>query len=198
MPRLLDTKLRAEVLYDGICDLIVRGGARAATLRAAASEVGLNTSSLRHHFGTHSRLLAHVLGRAAGSVGPQGWLPVPRDQAHARRMARYLLDGLLPLDERRFRSAVVISELQAAARFDPELGSAASAADERLVDLCRTALAWHHWCRLNEVEPVEVAHLHAVVDGLRRQLCDPHVPLDAELAGAVLHLHLEQLGPRAP
>ncbi|WP_109508336.1 TetR/AcrR family transcriptional regulator [Nocardioides speluncae] len=191
MPRNFDTGLRADLLYDAICQLIAQGGVGAATTRGVARTAGLSTSSLRHHFDDRGRLLRYVLTRATRSFGPQGWIPAPGDPRRGRSMAHSLLKGLLPLDENSYRSAVVTGDLIAAARTDPTLAAAAEGAEHRLAELCELALAWFRWETSAELDEIELAHLQAVVDGLRRRLCDPHVPLDHDLACAVLQRHLD-------
>lgn len=152
---------------------------------------GLSTSSLRHHFDDRGRLLRYVLTRATRSFGPQGWIPAPGDPKRGRSMARLLLEGLLPLDEKRHRHAVVAGDLITAARTDPTLAAAAEGAENQLAELCDVALAWFRWETSTDRDKIELAHLQAVVDGLRRRLCDPHVPLDNDLARAVLQRHLD-------
>lgn len=191
MPRTFDTGLRADLLYDAICELIAQGGVGAATTRGIARVAGLSTSSLRHHFDDRGRLLRYVLTRAASSFGPQGWIPAPGDPERGRSMARSLLKGLLPLDEKRHRHAVVAGDLITAARTDPTIADAAEGAELQLAELCELALSWFRWEMPADLDHVELAHLQAVVDGLRRRLCDPHVPLDNDLARAVLQRHLD-------
>jgi AcrR family transcriptional regulator len=196
MPKLLDTGARADVLYEVICDLVMNGGLRAVTLRAVGRELELSTSSLRHHFDDRGRLLRYVLIRSAHSLGVKHWLRFPPGRQEGRRQAGTLLEAHLPLDDRRQVTVTVLYELLTAARSDATLASAAEGAEEHLVDACEAALVWIHQCQDDQLDPVEVAHLVALVDGLRRRLSDPHASLNVDQARAVLDRHLDHTASR--
>lgn len=194
MPKQLDTATRAEMLYEVISDLILRGGLRAVTLRAAARELGLSTSPLRHHFENRGRLLRFVLIRAARQLGPSGWASYPQGHEAGLHRARTLLLLLLPLEVDQQTTAVVLYELLTAARTDDVLSSAADVAEECLADECAVALAWIQQVSVTDLDPVELDLLVALMDGLRRRLSDPHANLSVDQARAVLIRYLDAAG----
>lgn len=105
MPRLLDTRARADELALAMAVLIRRDGLTPPATRAIAREVGISVGTLAHHFATRGRLvgvLSHRIARQyvdeqmsqAYRLGVAGLFPAPDDHDLG-----LLLRARLALDE---------------------------------------------------------------------------------------------------
>jgi AcrR family transcriptional regulator len=188
MPRLVDTDERRQALADAAARVIATSGIAAATMREVASEAGLTTGALTHHFRDKRELLIFTLETSLER----------RRAAHPRLLSddpaadlRARLVGVLPTsDVTRLHWTVTIA-FSAQASCDDELAAVQRDAYRRfrvdvttLVERCIAA----GLVGADEDARQLAEHLIAVVDGIAIQaLFDP-----ASWPPARQRLHLDR------
>jgi AcrR family transcriptional regulator len=195
MPRLIDHDERRKQLAEATWRVILRDGVGGASVRTVAAEAGQSTGSLRHIFASQSELLVFalqlVIDRATARVA--SILPLPT----AVRAVEAVAAELLPLDAERRAEMEVYLALFAAAKSHADLRSTRDAAHRTIRDACRWMIE-----QLDngvDLDPasdreLELARLHAVLDGLAAHLIYEPADADPEWARRVLVRHIRSLG----
>lgn len=201
MPKIVDAAARRESIADAVLAVIARGGLRAATLASIASESRLAVGSVRHYFTGHAELLEF----AAETVVDRTSLRLEKHLAHLGatespaeklRVTVDMLSETLPLDDARSVEAAVWLEFAVASRTRPELASTIGVLHDGLRALIgRIISAGTESGRLRrEIDAdIEVARLHALVDGLLLHGLLPTGPEFGAVSRRVLETHLESL-----
>lgn len=189
MPKLIDHSQRRADIAEAAWRVVLRDGAAGVSVRAVSAEANLATASLRHSFPTQNSLLTCcfelVLERAAERIaGASG-------AGTAREQAEQALLQTLPLDDERRAEMQVWLAFSAAAMVSDALAPVHARGHAALRDLCGYVVATLTPTRNIEVE---AARLHALLDGLAMHLVSVRDPDAAELARAVLRVHLDSLG----
>lgn len=96
MPKIVDHDQRRKELADAVLRVVARAGVNAVTVRSVAKEAGWSTGVLTHYYGGRAELLLGALRRAAAITQRRFEAARGADDELAQ-----LLEGVLPLDERR-------------------------------------------------------------------------------------------------
>lgn len=196
MPKLIDQNERREEIAASAWQVILREGVGGATVRAVAAEAGLSVGSLRHVFASQSELLEFamrlVIDRVSARIGvllPQATLQSTEEIAAE----------LLPLDDERRAEMEVYLALFAAAGADVSLREVRDEAWKSTRDVCRMILAllWPNQPATERERECEVAHLHALLDGLAAHLVWQSGDSYPQRAREVLARHLRSLAEQA-
>lgn len=200
MPKAVDRDERTDLVVDSLFAVIVRDGLRGATLASIAAEAGLAIGSVRHYFGSHDELVTFAARALTARI--RGRLDQRAAALFAgapdRRIddATALLLEVLPLDEQRRTETSVWLEFAIAGRTDARFTAQSHALHDdlrRLVTVLITSGSEGGRLRSGLDVPVEVARLHALIDGLA--LHGTVFPDDgfASRARATITVHLESL-----
>lgn len=164
---------RKDALVEAAFRRVAEQGFEGLRLRQVAEDVGIDHSTLHHHFATKQALILAV----AAWTTRQFWRTAPEADDPARALHDHL-DGLRLLMGSRPDLFVVTAELDLRARRDPAVAQALDALEsgwrERLVALFDRGLADGTWTGLDPTTATEL--VIAAVKGLR------HVP---QVAGVV-------------
>jgi len=181
MPRALDRDERLEAVSHAAWRVLSRQGIEALSVRNVAAEAGLAPSSLRYVLPTQASVRVHaielVIDRFTKRVNA---LDRSRED-----WARAGLAELLPLDDDRRLEVQVFVSLGAAALTSEDLGAAFERAFAAVRRICSKALKSLD----RPATRVEVARLHALLDGLAVHLLHQDAA-DTRLALKVLDAHL--------
>jgi AcrR family transcriptional regulator len=198
MPIHVDHDVRRAELARAVWRIVVRDGVRAATVRGVAREAGLSMGSVRHFFGTQDELLRfaveEVVDQArrrieAGTAARQSAVA----EGRSLEPVADLLEEVIPLDDERLIEAEVWSAFTAPPVTDPVIAAIRRQVDDGVRDICRSALS--ALAELGRLHParlldVEVARLHALVDGLTLHVMRATAGLDRDRVRAILLTHL--------
>jgi AcrR family transcriptional regulator len=163
VPRIVESSIRRTDVAEAVWRVVRREGLEGASVRAVAGEAGLSMGSLRHYFPSQSALhvfaMQLVTDRIRARIEALPTTPDPR-----RRAAR-VLEEMLPLDADRRAESEVWLAFTARALVDPVLGALRDEGWDLLREVC------HNLVHRFELAPdldadLEVARLHALVDGL--------------------------------
>lgn len=177
MPYKVDFRSRGDSIIDALCQLLLRGGVPALSLRAVAAEIEMSASSILHQFGDRARLL-HVATVRTGSKrlhdiewfavrsGPGAFLPATQAE----------------LD--RDRVWLALGEL---ARTHQGLGEVIAHLREEQGRILALATGL-------EVGAPELVALSALIDGLVAAMVTGVPPLSLDQARKALGSHLLMVG----
>ncbi|WP_166982775.1 TetR/AcrR family transcriptional regulator [Paramicrobacterium fandaimingii] len=199
MPKIVDAEARREAIADAVLAVIAREGLRAATLSTIAAESGLAVGSVRHYFVGHSELLTFaaeaLVDRTTARLESHLVVLTAAGSAAARRLSAVdMLCEVLPLDGVREVEAAVWLEFAVAARLSTEFAHPIGMLHDglrALVTRIITAGVQSGRLRAGIDADVEVARLHALVDGL--VLHGVLVPDTGDVSRRVLETHLDSL-----
>lgn len=197
MPKLIDQNERREEIAASAWQVILREGVGGATVRAVAAEAGLSVGSLRHVFASQSELLEFAMRLVIDRVSARIGVLLPRATLQS---TEEIAAELLPLDDERRAEMEVYLALFAAAGADVSLREVRDEAWKSTRDVCRMILAllWPNQGQAPEQErECEVAHLHALLDGLAAHLVWQPGDSHPERAREVLARHLRSLAEQA-
>ena len=173
MPKAVDRDARTDLVVDSLFAVIVRDGLYAATLANIAAEAGLAIGSVRHYFRSHDELVTFAAASLTARIGGRLEQRAAALFAGApeRRIddATELLLEVLPLDEQRLVETTVWLEFTIAGRTDGRFTAQARALHDdlrRLVAVLITSGRESGRLRADLDVTVEVARLHALIDGL--------------------------------
>jgi AcrR family transcriptional regulator len=167
VPRIVESSARRTVVAEAVWRVVRREGLEGASVRAVAVEAGLSMGSLRHYFPTQSELhvfaMQLVTDRIRARVEALPTTPDPR------RWAARVLEEMLPMDADRRAESEVWLAFTARAMVDPALRALRDEGWDLLREVCRNLIL--RFAEAGEPAPdldvdVEVARLHALVDGL--------------------------------
>jgi AcrR family transcriptional regulator len=111
VPKIVDHDQRRKELADAVLTLVARVGVNGVTVRSVAEEAGWSTGVLTHYYGSRAGLLLAALRRAA-AVTRRDYQQGPLTE---------LLEGVLPLDERRLALNRIFLFFYAEAATDEEI-----------------------------------------------------------------------------
>ena len=160
---------RVEYAALAVCRLLRQEGVEGLTMRAIAADVGCSPSTLVHRFGSRRSMLVHVAAYI-GELWLEGLYGWTRDLA-----------SLLPADDMGLWHTRCWLAMEELARTDPDLS--AVVVDVRTRE--RRLVARH----AGDLDAPALAHLQAVLDGLRAQMTSPAHGLSIDAARAVLATH---------
>ncbi|WP_437583741.1 TetR/AcrR family transcriptional regulator [Paramicrobacterium sp. CJ85] len=174
MPKIVDAQARREAIANAVLQVIAEGGLRAATFAQIAARAGLAVGSVRHYFVDHGDVLqfaaSEVVNRTATRLEAHVSKLEAASSGDARlRIAVDMLCEVLPLDSERTVEAVVWLEFAIASRGDRALAPSIDALHTGLRTLIHRIVS--SGVSAGRFDPaidvdVEVARLHALVDGL--------------------------------
>ncbi|QPZ38727.1 TetR/AcrR family transcriptional regulator [Paramicrobacterium chengjingii] len=201
MPKIVDAEARREAIADSVLAVIAREGLRAATLSSIAAESGLAVGSVRHYFAGHGELLTFaaeaLVDRTTARLYAHLASLAAAGSADARRAAAVdMLCEVLPLDGVREIEAAVWLEFAVAARLSTELAHPIDILHDglrALVTRIITAGAQSGRFRVGIDVDVEIARLHALVDGLVLHGVLASKTDAVALSRRVIETHLETL-----
>ncbi len=201
MPVSVNRDERRAQLARAVWRIVVREGARGASVRGVAREAGLSMGSVRHFFSTQEELLGfaveEVVRQATRRIeaGAQS-----RTSAVAAgrpvEAALALLEQVLPLDEERLTEARVWAAFTAPPVTDAGMAAIRRQVDDELRGLCRDALTGLR--ELGSFHPareldVETERLHALLDGFTLHLMLDPASAPPDRVRAALRVHLGEV-----
>jgi AcrR family transcriptional regulator len=167
VPRSPGTSARRTDVAEAVWRVVRREGLEGASVRTVAVEAGLSMGSLRHYFPSQSELhvfaMRLVTDRIRARVEALSATPDPR------RWAVGVLEQMLPMDADRRAESEVWLAFSARALVDPALGALRDEGWDLLREVCHNLV--RRFVDAGVLAPdldadVEVARLHALVDGL--------------------------------
>lgn len=201
MPKIVDAEARRDAIADAVLTVIARAGLRAATLATIAAESELAVGSVRHYFSGHDELLMFAAETLVDRTTERleahlARLGTEQSAGQRRSIAVDMLCEVLPLDSAREIEAAVWLEFAVVARTSTELARPISMLHDGLRALVARIITSGNQrsrFRADFDLDVEIARLHAVVDGLLLHGVLASDPEYALLSRRVLESHLEGL-----
>lgn len=182
MPRSLDRDERLAAVSQAAWRVLSRQGIEALSVRNVAAEAGLAPSSLRYVLPTQASVRVHAIELVVERFSER-----VNALDHSREdWARAALTELLPLDDERRLEVRVFVSLGAAALTSEDLSAAFERAFAATRKICAKALR----SLGRPASHVEVARLHALLDGLAVHMLHQDVRADSRWALKVLDAHL--------
>jgi AcrR family transcriptional regulator len=201
VPVHVDHAVRRAELARAVWRIVARDGVRAASVRGVAREAGLSMGSVRHFFSTQDELLRFAVEEVVDQAGRRieaGTAARQATVAEGRPLAAVadLLQEVIPLDDERLIEAEVWAAFTAPPVTDPAIAELRQQVDDGVRELCRNALsALAEFGLLHPARDrdVEVARLHALVDGLAVHVVRATAGLRHDRVRAILLTHLGDL-----
>ncbi|WP_326569688.1 TetR family transcriptional regulator C-terminal domain-containing protein [Amycolatopsis rhabdoformis] len=195
MPKVVDGEQRRAEIADAVLRLAARDGLAAVSLRAVATESGLNIGSVRHYFDGQRDLMRFAMrstiDRVTARLDLRRAALRPLAELSASDAVAQLTDflaELLPLDAPRLAEATVLVEFLVTARTDPDLTELAAEALGGTLALARRITS-----ALGHSDDLEAHRLAALLDGLTfRAVLGPEVT-PPSVCRLVLQAHLASL-----
>ncbi|WP_425309629.1 TetR family transcriptional regulator C-terminal domain-containing protein [Ammonicoccus fulvus] len=181
MPRYLDRDERLDQISEAAWRVVLRDGLEALSVRNVAAEAGMAPSSMRYVFPTQAALRQHATERLATRMAERVWVL----DATSPTFAVDALLELLPLDEKRRMEMEVYLALGTAAMTDESLQETHRVAQSTVREICAEALR-----TLGRNDELEIAAVHALIDGLALHLVRQSPGGDTDWAVAVVNQHL--------
>lgn len=181
MPRHLDRNERLDQISEAAWRVVLRDGLEALSVRNVAAEAGLAPSSMRYVFPTQAALRQHATERLVTRMAER----VSELDATSPTFAVDALLELLPLDEARRMEMEVYLALGTAAMTDDSLQETHRVAQSTVREICADVLRV-----IGRESALEVATLHALIDGLALHLVRQPPGDDVRWAIAVVEQHV--------
>ncbi len=195
MPRNVDPERRRAELAGAVWTVIRRDGLQRASVRNVAREAGLSMGSLRHYFATQAELLCFAMQLVGERARARVRAIEPADDP--RETAERLLRELVPLDEERRAEAEVWLAFTGHALVDPDQRAIHQRIHDELNGACATAITLLADAGLVPGDldlALEVARLHAILDGLAiHAVMRPERVPPSRITAVITH-HLDSLG----
>ncbi|MEU0481579.1 TetR family transcriptional regulator C-terminal domain-containing protein [Streptosporangium sp. NPDC006013] len=192
MGRVLDHAERDRAVIDATWQLLARDGLGGLSVRKVAAEAGLPPSSLRYTFPT----IAALRERAARLVVERMLSRVEAVEGAGLERALALVLELVPLDEVRRVEMEAFLALGSAAGLDPLLEQCYREAHIAIRGVCADALRALDPRRGPGEEDVQLASLHALVDGVSLHLVRQPPSGQTAWARTILEGYLRGCEPR--
>ena len=189
MPRLLDTKDRADLLAWVIAQLIADHGISALTMRRIADASRLSTSSLVHHWGSRERLVRYACGQTRRWRMEDIHVRLPQEGVAA------FLPKTLPNSYGSSDDSMVLARAWQGwgehCRTEPSLADVG--ADARREERWKLGRAIG-----SDLTEEQLDAAYALLEGLVVALCAPVDPMPRERAVAILERQCELIRGRNP
>ena len=184
----------------------MRDGVVGASVRAVAKEAGLSVGSVRHFFASHNQLLLFAVeelveqARRRIEAGTGARMTLLAEGQPLAAVAA-LLEEVLPLDAERRTEAKVWAAFTTPPATNPEIATIREQVDDGVRELCRNAFdALQELGRLHADRDrrIEMARIHAMLDGLTIHLTLEPARLDPDIVRPIVLTHLGELSSAPP
>jgi AcrR family transcriptional regulator len=194
VPRIVESSARRTDVAEAVWRVVRREGLEGASVRTVAVEAGLSMGSLRHYFPSQSELHVFAMQLVTDRIRARvEALPATSDP---RGWAIGVLEQMLPMDADRSAESEVWLAFSARALVDPALGALRDEGWDLLREVCHNL--FRRFVDAGVLAPdldvdVEVARLHALVDGLLVHGVLRSARADPSALRLVLARHLDAL-----
>lgn len=161
---MVDKPAREKAVVTAALRLISEGGSAAFTTRAVGLEVGIPPSSLYELLPSQDAVRAAVMREVAERIG-QRIEELPADLS-GRPWAKAALRALLPLNPQRRQQVIATLHIGELGLHNPDLRAAWQLVDDEVRETCVRALD----AMGLDGGQAQLDQLHAVIDGLARQM----------------------------
>lgn len=167
MPKIVDHDARRSLIIDALWRVVARDGASAVSVRSVAAEAGVSRSGMAYYFKSHGQLLAMAIEQMVQSVTDE-ILSIDLLGCDVDR-ATDALQAMVPDTPMRRRQSQVWLLLMAQADASPEVARVLHQLNTTvragIHDILQALVNSQLVSRDRDLE-VEVATLHALIDGL--------------------------------
>lgn len=192
MPRLIDHDARNDEIAAAAFRVLEREGLTGLSVRKVADEAGIATASLRRAFATQDALRQFCFERIRHAVTTR----LRAVTGDARERALQLMKELLPLDDVRRTELTVQLQLSRMAATDDTMRGNARDLHDGVRRVCAAALTDMSVAGLLATDidlDLEIARLHALLDGLALHLLWNASDNPSDAADRVLARHFDSL-----
>lgn len=177
---MVDKPARERAVVAAALRLITQEGDAAMTVRRVAAEAKIPMSSLYELFSSQDAVWAAVMREVEGRISRR--IEALPAEPSGRQWGRAALRALLPLNPQRRQEVIAALYIGALGLHNPDLCAAWQLVDDAVRGTCRRALD----AMGLDGGPAQLDQLHAVIDGLARQMVMHADDRSPEWAVAVL------------
>jgi AcrR family transcriptional regulator len=176
MPKIVDTKKRADEIAGAVYTILCTEGLPAVTLARVAEETGLAIGSIRHYFPTHQLLvesaLTHLITTISERIYRHYDLITNRSKKNETDQVVKILEELLPFDNYRHQEAILLLRIMNEAIHNKIYRPYAAKISRGMREMVAQILSTTLKITSSDMEP-KVEGLSAFIDGLTVAMLAP-------------------------
>lgn len=170
MPKIVDHDERRQVIIDGMRQVVARDGFDAVSIRSIAAEVGLSKSTIAHYFTDRAELLDIAVGQQTEATLKE-FAKIDLEDCTPEVAQKAIMLAIPTTPKRRKQSQVWLALLQECG-VNPQVAANLVQLNKDVragLAVVLQALSDNGYVAADRDLSVEIAKLHALIDGLSLQ-----------------------------